>query len=229
MVNVIHATRVYLVIAAVCCGATACAQTTASGSGGGVSADSQKAANAINEYIEGHFQNVHAMLRLYGFNPDGGPEEYEKLKKVLPGNLAAKVELATPAMMAERMDVRIAGNLKTIGAAMLQYAGTKNGALPENLGQVVGLVPSKNIFLTPGTKLPAEVAARSEEQQAVWINEHSIYRYLGAGKTTRAVGARAALAVERPDLNLEKPHLAVLYGDGRVEVVERAKVMGLMK
>ncbi|HVT80268.1 MAG TPA: hypothetical protein VHM90_06380 [Phycisphaerae bacterium] len=187
--------------------------------------DAEKAAQLINDYLEDHKQELQPKLDAAKYQRFGSAAEVDKLKPLLPADLAARLDLAKPVlvqMMARGRDALIGLNLKTIGEAISQYIAQKN-ALPTRLGELAGLTPAISTFVLPETLIPEDIALAAKPEQAAWVDAHAAYLLLSPGADRKKLADAAPIAMERPDLNPKKPQLAVLFLDGHVEMMDRAK------
>jgi hypothetical protein len=193
------------------------------------STEGEQALNDLNAYLSAHRDELKPRLEALKFDPEGAPEEYAKLKPLLPTELAGRVDLAIPALHERRVNSQIVVNLRYIGAALTSYLTENHDRLPDGLGQLVRLVPSTEVFILPEAKLPLDVKQSAPEQQTPWINAHSIFAFPAAGTRPDATPPGGLLAYERLDLDPVKPKLAVLFGDGHVDTMPREELEKMLK
>lgn len=124
--------------------------------------------------------------------------------------------------------VKSASNLRQLGQASLLYANENNGKLAPDLGTLLKTQDvTIDVFISPlgGGQRP-DTSHMTPDQLAAWVNEHSDYVYLGAGKKN-TMGADQPLAYEK----LQNGHgqgANVLFGDGHVEWVSQAQAQQLI-
>ena len=120
--------------------------------------------------------------------------------------------------------------LKQIGMGLMVYQ-SDNGAMPKDLGAFVGTgyigddATTLKMLAGPNAVVPAEVLKGTKEEKAAWVNKNTIYIYLGAGKKMAAITkpAETVLAYEKLDLPTSRRGVNILFADGHVELVPRAK------
>lgn len=121
--------------------------------------------------------------------------------------------------------VHSASNLRQIGTGMMLYANENRGKYPPTLGELIkteDMVPE--VFHNPrgGNDEPPLPANATAEDIAKYVDEHSDYIYLGAGKNNSSP-AEDILAYENPE-GLEDG-INILYGDGHVEFLAMPDAM----
>ncbi len=121
--------------------------------------------------------------------------------------------------------------LQTLGTALKVY-DAENGVLPNNLDALLGKrylgddAATLKILAGPNVTVPDDILHATREQQAAWLSQNTIYTYLGAGKKLAAIAkpAETVLAYEKLDLPTSRRGVAMLFADGHVEFVPRARV-----
>jgi prepilin-type processing-associated H-X9-DG protein len=115
---------------------------------------------------------------------------------------------------------KCATNLSAIGQALFLYANDNHGALPPDLGTLAWDEDAVAIvFICPSsdTTVPSDL---SPAQLIPWVNAHSDYVYLGAGRTLAPApnipnNPKIILAYER-ETNHHGSGMNVLFADGTV-------------
>lgn len=103
-----------------------------------------------------------------------------------------------------------------IGQAILLYANENQGNYPDDLGTLVTTQDiSAVVFVCPSSNVDAPRNLNTPQAQAQWVNENSVYVYLGKGLTT-AVDAETVVLYEQPD-DHDNDGVNILFGDGHVE------------
>jgi hypothetical protein len=195
------------------------------------------AADEIGQYVNQHMDELKPKLAAMGVQRPSTPADLDRLKSLLPADLAPKLDLARPALLemaAKGRSSMIVLNLKFVGNMM---AGISiNPDEPERevkpvstLGELVMRAEDVHYFVAPETAVPENILKGTRAQQAGWVNANSIFKLLAVGRAFGSSGPDAIIAVERTDLEPAKPELAVLMGDGRVEMLDRAKVEAAIK
>jgi hypothetical protein len=121
---------------------------------------------------------------------------------------------------------RCASNLRMIGQACLLYANDNRGHYPLNYAQMVSLtdLPIGSLACQLSDDTPARSVAELAERG------HVSYAYVGAGLTSSTATRDTVVAYERPtnhdDVGLP---LHVLYGDGRVDRVNKRELERLIR
>lgn len=143
---------------------------------------------------------------------------------------AMMLGILLPSLNRARDQARIvacSSDLRQIGLAMTMYANDHNGRYPQRLGE---LLPYTNgspaIFICPaaGDELPDMHNMRADELSE-WIDHHGRYVYLADGKRAQEITANDMLVCEHGD-NHAGQGMNVLYGDGRVQWIRDAAVVG---
>jgi prepilin-type processing-associated H-X9-DG protein len=123
-----------------------------------------------------------------------------------------------------------AANLRMIGEMCILYANENKQKYPDNLGQ---LVTNEDIvagaFVCPmghGTPPPAR---GSPQDMAAWVNEHSDYVYLAAGKTASELTSEKVVAHEKMEIAEREHGMNILFGDGHVEWKTLPEAQRLLK
>ncbi len=147
----------------------------------------------------------------------GAIEKYAFTGPAVPAQPASAVTPAAPlgAGYAGNFTARAqsAANLKVIGEALASFAKERDGALPDDLGElyyVTGLPLDSFVNPASGTVVPGDLAL---EIRAKWVFWNSDYEYVSGLKNA---GADAVIAYEKnagPTLE----GIYVLFRDGHVE------------
>jgi hypothetical protein len=129
----------------------------------------------------------------------------------------------------DRLARNILINLRIMGGALLQVAADNEGPLPDHLGRIVSEVPSVEVFVTPGTHVPAKIRNGSSMQQSLWVQQHSSYAFPAHDKNINALHSHAIILHERLDLEPSRPWLGVFFADGSVEMIDRGALEFLLR
>ena len=116
---------------------------------------------------------------------------------------------------------KVTVNMTSVGNALLRYAAATEGPLPEHLGRLVGDVPSIEVFVTPGTRIPNQILHGSALQQSAWVQQNTSYAFPGRGKNINALSSEAIILHERTDLEPRRPMLGAFFADGSVRLLDR--------
>jgi prepilin-type processing-associated H-X9-DG protein len=138
-----------------------------------------------------------------------------------PGASALMLAVLLPATNRARETanrVKCASNMRQIGQGILLYANDHKGKYPDNLGQlVVAEDLTAQVFVCPsGSKnVPMDIIRAPKDQQGDWVNQHSDYIYLGAGKKNSIAADVITLYEKSQDHG--NAGMNLLFGDGHVE------------
>ena len=142
-------------------------------------------------------------------------------QSLLLGQSALMTSVLLPSLSKARETanrVKCGSNLRQIGMGCLIYANDHNGKLPPDQGTLLKEADlTLPVFLCPSgnTTVPPEVLAGNLDAKATWVNQHSDYVYLGAGKTQATANAETVIAYEKD--NHHNDGMNMLFGDGHVE------------
>ena len=116
--------------------------------------------------------------------------------------------------------VRSASNLRQIGQAIFLYANDHKGRIPPDLETLVEYELEPYVFAGPrtGTLLPR--GETTELEQRAWARLREDFIYVSDHPNPRRLDADDIIAYENPD-RVHGP-INVLFGDGHVELLERA-------
>jgi len=130
----------------------------------------------------------------------------------------------------DRYANNVIGNLTFISRALMQYSiDNENGPLPEHLGRIVGDVPSIEVFVSPGTRVPPQILNGPPLQQSAWVQQHTTYAFPAAGKNISALSSEDVILHERLDMEPYRPMLGTIFADGSVKMVYRNTLEQLLR
>jgi hypothetical protein len=129
----------------------------------------------------------------------------------------------------DRFASKVMVNMTSIGRALLTYAEVTEGPLPEHLGRIVRDVPSVEVFVTPGTRVPREILNGPSLQQSLWVQQHASYDFPGRGKNIYALSSESIILHEKLNLEPRRPALGVLFADGSARMVDRGTLEEMLK
>jgi prepilin-type processing-associated H-X9-DG protein len=126
--------------------------------------------------------------------------------------------------------VKSASNLRQIGMGCIMYANDNGGRLPDDLGRLVTKQYLPTSVLIGATGHAARPPAGVEPQpSAAWVNEHSDFVYVGAGKDMKQMGPDKILAHEKMEIAAREHGMNILFGDGHVEWFNLPEAQRLLK
>jgi prepilin-type processing-associated H-X9-DG protein len=129
---------------------------------------------------------------------------------------------------------KCASNLRQIGLALMFYANSHNGHLPDDIGELISEDLATEVFVCPSTSDERADVGPTTQQTAANIASpgHLSYIYLGKGKTN-AESSDTVLAYEplghHPPANGVAGGSNVLFGDGRVIFIPTAPMKHLIQ
>jgi len=121
-------------------------------------------------------------------------------------------------------------NEREIGQALLLYANDHQRNYPPNLGELIKTQDiSADVFTCPSgnTRIPQTFKAMTKDEWAAWVNEHSDYMYLGAGKTYSAQQDVPMLYEKFSDHANDGTN--ILFADGHVEFLQTPAARQLLQ
>jgi prepilin-type processing-associated H-X9-DG protein len=110
------------------------------------------------------------------------------------------------------------------------YSNENNGKMPPDLGTLLlNEDLTTSVFVSPSSNTGLPPSLNKPEDRAAWINQHSDYVYLGAGKTMDMPNAAdTVLAYEKLDIH-RGIGANVLFGDGHVQFMRVPDVQRLLE
>ncbi len=153
--------------------------------------------------------------------PGAGALAGSEMGPVMVGQSALMVSILLPSLNRARETanrVKCASNERQIGQAILLYSNENKGAYPPDLGTLVkteDITPEAFVCPSGTTSVPPDLAGKTPDEKAAWVNENSDYVYLGKGLNT-GVTADHIVLYEKPGAH-NGDGMNFLYGDGHVE------------
>lgn len=193
---------------------------------GGLSKEQQAKLVALEKTIAAKVKADPAVAEAPSFRPD----VIRQFRDILTPDQQGKLDKLMGHSDALRAGLQTGNRLKQIGLAAILYANDHGGKLPPDLGSLVSKdFPPEN-FLAGGSKteVPKGLATQDPKKQAGWVNQHSDFVYLGAGKETGKVPTTFVLAYPKAP-GEEAPFL---LADGSVQTYkgeQAAKVVAELK
>src|SRR5262249_23829982 len=137
-----------------------------------------------------------------------------------PGASALMISILLPSLKRARETanrVKCAANLKAMGQGLLLYANDHQGRYPAKVSGLLDEELTLDVFVWPSgnNEVPRDVRGGDKQAMADWIDSHSDYVYIGAGKTSNA-GADEIIIYEKAE-DHNRAGLNMLYGDGHVD------------
>ncbi len=166
-----------------------------------------------------------------GMTPFPGAEMLATQQQMMVGEVALMTSILLPALNSAReraQRIKCGSNLRQIGVSVMIYATDNGGKYPPDLGTLVTATDlPAGVFVCPSGNTPPPPPGMKPADAAAWVNAHSDYIYLGAGKKNGAIGGNDVLAYEKPGAHGGQG-MEVLYGDGHVDWVTAAQSQQLM-
>jgi prepilin-type processing-associated H-X9-DG protein len=197
------------------------------------SVESMKAAEVVFNYLSDH-PDVTQKLADAKFDPSGDPAEFEKLRAVLPPEVAAKINDAMPAFVSARKKARnavIGNQLKAIGIQIALYAEEHGDRQPATLTALLPMSAMVRVFAAPEVKPSDDVVNGDAARQDAWVRANTMFVFFTLGQHLYDMpnAAGTIIAAEKPELDAKKPKLQALFADGHVAPVDRAIIEDLVK
>ena len=195
---------------------------------------SLQSAQEIADYIESH-ADLSDKMKQAGLKPPLRAEDMDKLRPLLPADLAAKLDVAKPAFAqaaARAQGMALATNLKRVGLMIAMFAAASNDMQPATLLDLLPApVEDLTAFVRPGVSIPDEVAKGDAAKQAAWVKANTPYAFprLGQPLVAGPNPESTIIGAEDPALAPQKARLAALFADLHVELVERKAVEDALK
>jgi hypothetical protein len=177
---------------------------------GGLSKDQQAKLAVVEKDIAAKVKADPAVAQSPSFRGD----VIRQFREVLTAEQQTRLDKMMARSDALRANLQTIARLKQIGLAAMIYANDHGGKLPPDLGALAGQSLSPDTFLAGGSKteVPKDLAKQDAKKQADWVNEHTDFVYLGAGKESNKLPATFVLAY----LKAGGEEAPLLFADGSV-------------
>jgi hypothetical protein len=153
---------------------------------GGLSDEQGARLAALEKGIDARIKADPAMPQGPSFRTD----VVKQFREILAADQQTKFDKIMAESAVRGREIHTGLHLKEIGLAAVMYANDHKDQLPPDLGTLVSQSVEPEKFLAAGskTKVPEGFAALDSARQAAWVNEHTEFVYLGAGKQMSGLG-----------------------------------------
>jgi len=162
-------------------------------------------------------KDVAARIRADPATPQGPSfraDIIKQFREILTAEQQTKFDKIMAESAGRSAEIHTGVHLKQIGLGAVMYANQHDDKLPPDLGTLLSQSVEPAAFLASGsrTKVPEGFATLEVAKQAAWVNEHTDFVYLGAGRQMSRLG----LFVLAYPKDASQSH-SFLFADGSVQ------------